>query len=425
MTESFLHYIWKSRLFNFNQLKTIDGQEVEIVFPGTHNTNAGPDFFNAQIRIGETLWAGNVEIHILSSDWIKHEHQKDASYDSCILHVVYENDNLTRRMDGSIIPALELKGRYPNYLWDNFIALISENEWVPCSHRLNEIENAVWTNLFRVMAEERLQLKTKQILISLQGLKNDWEECFYQHLCRNFGFQINGMPFEMLARSLPLRRVRKEQGNPLNIEAFFFGQAGMLEKDFLDEYPNELKRKYRFLQAKYKLTPIHLSTWKFMRMRPVNFPTIRIAQLIILLQSVSNLFAIARDIENVKNIYRLFDTQLNDYWRDHYLFDKPSVLKNKSIGKTSIDNLIINTFVPFLYAWGTFTDTISYKEKAIALLFELSPEKNRITEKWLDCGVKAENAGDSQALIQLKQYHCSEKKCLTCSIGMKLINTLP
>ncbi len=403
----------------------MDGHDVEIIHPGTHNTNAGPDFFNAQLRIDNTLWAGNVEIHVTASEWVKHEHHKDASYDSCILHVVYENDTVTRRMDGSIIPAIELKGRFPNYLWDNFIALIGENEWVPCGHRIKEIEEEVWTELFQSMAEERLILKARHILISLQGLKNDWEECFYQYLCKNFGFQLNGMPFEMLARSLPLKIVRKEQGTVGNLAALFYGQAGMLERDFLDEYPLDIKKKYQFLQSKYSLKPIHFSTWKFLRMRPVNFPTIRIAQLIVLLQNTSNLFSHARDLEKIKDFHELFSFPIDRYWSDHYLFDKNSVTKDKAIGKTSIDNLIINTIVPFLYAWGTFTDSEAYKLKAKSFLFELSPENNRIIEKWEQCGVKAENAGDSQALIQLKQYHCSEKKCLTCSIGMKLINTLP
>ncbi|MFZ7146461.1 MAG: DUF2851 family protein [Bacteroidota bacterium] len=425
MTETFLHYIWKNRLFNFNQLKTVDGQEVDILNPGTYNTNAGPDFFNAQLRIDNTLWAGNVEIHILASDWIKHDHQKDASYDSCILHVVLENDAVTRRMDGSIIPAIELKGKYPDYLWNNFIQLISENDWVSCSHRLKEIETDVWIKIFDDKSEERLILKAQHILISLEGLKNDWEECFYQYLSKNFGFQLNGMPFEMLARSLPLKIIRKEQGNPKNLEALFYGQAGMLEKDFFDAYPADLKKRFAFLQSKYSLKPIHPSTWKFLRMRPVNFPTIRLAQMIRLLQNTNNLFALARDLGNVNDFYGLFNFTLHDYWTNHYLFDKESVKKDKVIGKTSIDNIIINTIIPFLYAWGVFTGTDLYKMKARELLFKLSPENNRIIEKWNTCGVHAENAGHSQALIQLKQYHCSEKKCLTCSIGMKLINTLP
>ena len=425
MTESFLHYIWKNRLFNFNQLKTVDGQDVEILNPGTYNTNAGPDFFNAQLRIDETLWAGNVEIHILASDWIKHDHQKDASYDSCILHVVYENDAVTRRMDGSIIPAIELKGKYPNYLWNNFIELISENEWVACSHRLNEIDEDVWKEIFDEKAEERLILKAQQIIISLEGLKNDWEECFYQYLCKNFGFQLNGMPFEMLARGLPLKILRKEQGNPVNLEALFYGQAGMLEKEFTDDYPRDLQKRFAFLQSKYLLKPIHPSTWKFLRMRPVNFPTIRLAQMVRLLQSTNNLFAIARDIEKIKDFYELFGFPIHEYWNTHYLFDKESVRKDKPIGKSSIDNIIINSIVPFLYAWGVYTASDPHKVKAREILFKLSPENNRIIEKWSNCGVNAENAGHSQALIQLKQFHCSEKKCLTCSIGMKLINTLP
>ena len=233
------------------------------------------------------------------------------------------------------------------------------------------------------------------------------------------------MPFEMLARSLPLKIVRKEQGNSANLEALFYGQAGMLDRDFSDDYPIDLKKRFAFLQSKYSLKPIHPSTWKFLRMRPVNFPTIRLAQMIRLIQNTNNLFAIARDLENLKDFYNLFSFPVHDYWTNHYLFEKETAPKDKTIGKTSVDNIIINTVSPFLYAWGIFTGSDSYKMIAEELLSKLSPENNRIIEKWSNCGVKAENAGHLQALIQLKQYHCSEKKCLTCSIGMKLINTLP
>ncbi len=424
MTEAFLHYIWKNRLFNFNNLKTVDGQEVEIVSPGKHNTNSGPDFFNGQVRIGGTLWAGNIEIHILSSDWFKHNHQKDPAYDSCILHVVYENDGLTRRMDGSIIPEVELKGRYPDYLWNNFIALIAENSWVPCSHRIHEVNESTWNTLYDKMAHEKLQKKSEQILNALVGLKNDWEECFYQYLCRNFGFQINAMPFEMLARSLPLKLLRKEQGNNFIQESLVFGQAGLLEKKFDDDFPTDLQKEYQFLKTKYNLNPIAESTWKFMRMRPVNFPTIRLAQLIALMQNTGRLFAIARDMENVGEFFKLFNHEINPYWNDHYLFDKKSSSKSKRIGKASIENLIINTIIPFIYSWGIYTADNSYKLKAMKMLFELSVENNRIIEKWSDNGVKALNAGQSQALIHLKQYYCSEKKCLSCAIGKQLINTI-
>jgi hypothetical protein len=274
------------------------------------------------------------------------------------------------------------------------------------------------------MLMERLQHRSQYILISLEGLKNDWEECFYQYLAHNFGFQVNSMPFEMLARSLPLRILRREGADPVAMDALLYGQAGFLEKEFVDAYPSELKFHYHHFQKKYSLTPIPASSWKFMRMRPVNFPTIRISQFADLLRANTSLFSIARDADSLENILPFLSVQAEGYWTDHFVFDKLSPKSIKNMGIHSSQNILINTIVPFIYAWGIFTGSETTVQKAIDFLFHLPAEENSILRKWKEIGVNIGNAGTSQALIQLKQLHCAEKKCLSCTIGARLINTL-
>jgi hypothetical protein len=327
-------------------------------------------------------------------------------------------------MNGTRIPTIELHGRYPDYLWNNFIQLIGRQEWIACQHRLSEVDEQLWDATVQRMLMERLQHRSHFILISLEGLKNDWEECFYQYLAHNFGFQVNSMPFEMMARSLPLRILRREGADPYAIDALLYGQAGLLEKDFVDAYPKQLAQHYKHFQNKYSLSPIAASSWKFMRMRPVNFPTIRISQFASLIRSNSSLFSIARDSEDLKNIIPFLSVQAEGYWNDHFVFDKRSSNSIKKIGIHSIENILINTIVPFIYAWGIFNGSEAALEKAVDFLFKIPSEENSILRKWKEVGVQCNNAGVSQALIQLKQLHCAEKKCLSCTIGSRLINTL-
>lgn len=423
VTESFLHFLWENKLFSTDELFTDDGLCVEIVHPGIYNTNAGPDFFNAKLKIDTTFWAGNVEIHLNSSEWIKHKHHLDLAYDSVILHVVYKNDTSTKRTDGSHIPTIEIKGRFSLDLWSNFLDLMSQSNWIACSSYLPTIDKALWEKVIEEKCDERLRLKTQNILVALNGLKGNWEECFYQQLAKNFGFNVNAIPFEMLARSLPLKLIHKERDVIENVVSLLFGQAGMLTPTFSDEYPIDLKERYLHLKNKYSLRSIQAETWKYMRMRPVNFPTIRIAQFASTLLASNNLFAIARDIKSKNELISLLQTgSVNEYWNNHYLFDKPSTKISKNIGLLSIHNLIINTFVPFQFAWSIYTNNPDYKKSAIQLLKDIPAEKNAIMEKWNKYNIKSHNSFQSQALLQLKQFHCSEKKCLTCAIGKNLIS---
>jgi hypothetical protein len=425
MNESFLHYIWQHRLFQAKELVADDGCRVEIIKAGTLNTSAGPDFFNAQIRIDGTLWVGNVEIHIHSSDWQRHNHQTDPSYDSCILHVVYKYDSTTLRMNGTSIPTIEIGGRFPPYLWDNYLALIGTHGWIPCEDRIKEIDEFTWKKTIEELISERMEQRCRQILIALKGNRDDWQETFNQYLARNFGFQLNAMPFEMMARSLPVRILQKERGSLTSLEALMFGQAGMLERDFIEDYPKTLQSQYHYLKKKYGLKNIPLSAWKFLRLRPVNFPTLRIAQLAALNYKSPLLFSEIISAKSINELIDYFNVTASDYWITHYQFDSPTPSKTKKLGRQSILNILINTCMPFMYAWGKYSGNQEAVDRAVKLLEDIQPEENHLIDKWRETGVKVENAVDSQALLQLKIIHCSEKKCLTCRIGNRLINVLP
>jgi hypothetical protein len=424
VTEAFLHYIWQYRLFEMNNLRTDEGRHIEVIHPGHLNTGAGPDFFDARLRIDGTLWAGNVEIHIHASDWHRHNHHNDKAYDNCILHVVYENDAAALRTDGERLPAVEIKNKFSPQLWDNYLKLIGTKGWIPCQDRLPEIDIHTWKITIDKMILERMENRVQQIFIALKGNKDDWEECFYQFLAKNFGFQLNAMPFEMLARSLPLKIIRKERDKLDHIEALLFGQSGMLAEKFEEEYPKYLTGLYQHLAKKYSLKNIHVSAWKLLRLRPVNFPALRIAQFAVVLKECPALFSTLTNLSSVENIKSLFNISASPYWNTHYHFSKKSEFRIKRLGESSVKNLLINTCIPFLYAWGKYNGQNENMHKSVSFLSELSAEENHLVTKWKETGVHVNSAVDTQALTQLKIVHCSEKKCLTCSIGNKLINYL-
>jgi hypothetical protein len=424
VTEAFLHYVWQNKLFDSADLISDDGQKIEIIDVGKLNTDAGPDFFNARLLIDGTLWAGNVEIHIRASDWLKHNHHFDLAYENCLLHVVFEIDCSIYRIGGTRIPALELKNKVPDFLWDNYLLLLNGNEWIPCKNRMNEVEKDMISKCKEEMIIERLDSKAQRILGHVKSNKDDWEETMYQQLAFNFGFQINAQPFEILARSLPLKIIGKESCTTMELEALLFGQAGFLSVDFEDAYPRKLQEIYLRYVRKYNLKCSSASSWKLLRMRPVNFPLIRIAQFAAFLNSTPSFFKKVIDTENVLAISTLFSIQASGYWETHFHFDKPSSYSKKRLGKGSVTNILINSVVPFLYAWSIFNGESHYREKALLLLKSLPAEENRLIDRWIEAGLTVETAVESQALIQLQTKHCMEKKCLTCTIGTELINRL-
>ncbi|CAN5408029.1 DUF2851 family protein [soil metagenome] len=422
MTEAFLHHLWKFKLFNRHQLSSTNGEEIEILKVGQHNTDAGPDFFNAQIRIGNTTWAGNVEIHQKSSEWNKHQHTNDAAYNNVVLHVVYEHDEEVYTKENIKLITLELKGSFNPEIFQNYLDLIENNRWIPCQEHISKVDDITITTWLERMLIERLESKTGLIADSLKQNKNNWEETFYQQLAKNFGFKTNALPFEMLAKSLPMAVLTKHKTNLFQVEALLFGQSGLLEKDFKDEDPGELKKEYDFLRKKFSLTPMDSSQWKFLRLRPSNFPTIRIEQFAQLIHKSIHLFSKILETETIAELKTYFSVPVSEYWKSHYVFDRPSPVREKTLGEDAAMNILINTVVPFVFAFGRHRNELNFQERAMKFLEELAPEKNAIIANWNQYGITSANAGRTQALLQLKNEYCDKKKCLFCSVGNKIIN---
>ena len=418
MSEDFLHYLWKFKLFT-GELQTSEGDPVQVLNCGTHNTDAGPDFFNAKVKIGNTTWAGNVELHIKSSDWNQHGHEHNKAYKNIILHVVYEADAVAKGI--SKVPLVELKNKFHAELWTRYESFLKNKDWIPCAKIIHTANDFTITNWLDRMLVERLEQKTILIGEQIKQNKNNWEETFYQCLARNFGFKLNALPFELLAKSLPLIYLGKHKNSLLQIEALLMGQAGFLDEKFTNDYPKELKREYDFLKNKFQLNPVEKHLWKFARTRPVNFPTIRIAQFAMLVFKSSHLLSIILETTNQKAFYKLFDMETSAYWKTHYRFDHAGKKSEKHIGKTSIDNILINTVAPFLFFYGRQKENEEVKNRAIKLLETLPPENNVVLKNWKQLKINATSSGTSQALLQLKNEYCTKKKCLHCGIGIKLL----
>ncbi len=422
MTEEFLHYIWKYSLYNKDDLIADTGEKIEILKPGEHNTNAGPDFLNVCVRIGNTTWAGNAEIHINSSDWNKHNHKNNKAYNNVILHVVLKNDITIKRTNGEIIPTIELS--FERSLYDNYSKLISNELWIPCQDELHKIDKFFIDYWLNVLLADRLELKAGSIADTLKATRNDWEEAFYIHLAKSYGFKLNSLPFEMLAKSLPLKYLSRHKNSHFQIEALLFGQAGFLCDNILfDNYYEKLKKEYTFLRRKFQLTPIDKHIWKFLRLRPGNFPTVRLAQFAALIYNSHALFSKIIDCKTVEQLKKCFCIQPSEYWNKHFLFGRESKKQVKKFGDTAFNIIFINTIVPFLFIYGKVNNNDGLKEKAIDLLTKIPAENNNIIRKWKETGINAKNAFYSQALIQLKNEYCNKKFCLNCQIGNKIISS--
>ena len=418
MKESILHYVWQFRLFRMNNLKTTDGKMVEIIHPGLPNTDAGPDFFNAKIKIDDTLWAGNIEIHNQSSDWAKHRHTADKAYDNVILHVVNKADKAVFRTNGDPLPQLELE--VPEHIRMNYNELLSGKKWIPCGDKITQVPLILINDWKSALLIERMEQKTEMIETLLTQTNNHWEEAFYVSLARSFGFGTNSQAFERLARSLPMSILAKHKDDIFQLEALLFGQAGLLEQAENDEYHAKLKKEYRFLQTKYHLKPIESSEWKLLRLRPDNFPHVRLAQFAALTHRSSKLFSKTIAAADIMQLRALFDCEVSDYWKKHYLFGKQSAESAKRLGRKSIDILLINTVVPFLFAHSKKKNAEC--ETALKLLELIPSEKNAVVRRWVELGVSSASAFDSQALLHLKKKYCDDKKCLRCRIGHKVLS---
>jgi len=423
MTEEFLQFVWEQRLFDATGLVTISGEKVTVLETGVRNSDAGPDFFNARIRLGRTLWAGNIEIHRNSSDWYRHGHHDDEAYGNIILHVVQKHDRPVFRPDGEEIPTLELP--YPPRLLENYRSLLEAGTWIPCQEQFGQVDRLLLKIGFNRLMVERLQEKTGEIADRLKQNNHDWNETFYQLLARNFGFHTNALPFDMLARSLPSSIPGKHRDNLLQVEALFFGQSGLLHEVLLgDDHFLKLRAEYDFLAAKYHLRPMAAHLWKFLRLRPVNFPTIRIAQFAALIHHTEGLLSRILETASLAALRPLFAVTASGYWTTHYRFNYPSKASVKHLGDEAFENVIINTVVPFLFVYGEQTSAPALKDRALAWLEELPAEENGVIARWASLGAVAESAFESQALLQLKNRYCARKRCLECHVGTKLITYL-
>lgn len=419
MNEALLQFIWQHSLYNSLGLFTVAGEAITVIHPGRLNRDAGPDFLEAKVKVGNTLLVGNVELHTRSSDWLRHGHQNDAAYNTLILHVVFQND-VTDVTPGT--PTLVLEQHIAPEVIARYAGLVTTTQKLPCSGlhtTVRDITKEGW--LSRLLAE-RWEQKLSDWNILLENSADDWRNLLYWRMAANFGFKTNATPFLLLAQSLPLNVATRHKDNLLQLEALLFGQAGMLTDDFEDDYPRELQREYEYLQKKYKLKPISGALWKFLRMRPVNFPTIRIAQYAALIHKSVHLFSQIIEVHSLADMLPLLDVKASSYWDTHYRFDSlqetPSV---KSIGKSSVENIIINTVAPIQFLYAARQDTISMQERALQLLEAIPAEKNNITRIWQEEGWSVNSAAQSQALLQLYNKYCTAKRCLDCTIGLNVL----
>lgn len=417
--EQLLHYVWKHKIFPLKELKTTTGQQVEIIDTGLANTNAGPDFFNAKIKLDGVLWVGNIEIHQVSSDWFKHGHHTDVSYDSVILHIAAEIDTEIKRSNGEIIPQMQLS--CPGRVCMNYKELLETDSYPPCYRIIPSLSSFTLHSWMSSLQIERFEQKAALLAERLKRCQDNWEDAFFVTLARNFGFGLNGDAFETWANHIPLRAVDKHRNDLFQIEAIFFGQAGLLAESINDNYYLRLKKEYAYLQHKFELTPMDASLWRFLRLRPNNFPHIRIAQLACLYHRAYGLLSRLMDAETLQSVREILKEGTSEYWLTHYTFDGTSPSRPKTLSNTSLDLLIINTVVTFLYTYGLHKGNEELCTRAGRFLEELKAENNYITRMWDQCGMKAANAADSQALIQLKKEYCDKKKCLYCRIGYEYL----
>lgn len=420
MKEDFLHYLWKFKKFDTLNLMTVQNEPVTIIKTGDYLELAGPDFFNAHIKIADQKWAGNVEVHLKSSDWYLHNHEKDPAYENVILHVVWENDTAIFREDNTEIPVLVLKDYVDPELIQNYKALLFPKTWISCERQIKEIDDFVFKNWQERLFFERLERKSKFICELLEETNQDFEAVLFCLLAKNFGLNTNGNAFLQMAKSIPFSVIRKESFEVENLEALFLGTAGLLESEKEDVYFKDLKFRYFFLLHKYQLEKTHIDAVHFFKHRPDNFPTIRLSQLANLYHKYQNLFSKIIALKSAKSVYDLLNVSVSPYWQNHYQFDKESPKKSKAISKSFLDLLIINTIIPFQF---TYADIMgeSTAEDLIEFMNEVDTEKNAVIDKFSLFGVKSKNAFESQTLLELKNEYCNQKACLKCALGLELL----
>ncbi len=418
MTEKLLQFIWRFQYFNKNELFTEDGDTLQIIKPGIYNLNQGPDFLEASLKVSAVKLFGNIELHVKSSDWYKHQHSSDKNYSNIILHVVWEDDVKTQ--NEIQFPTVSLQNRVPKILLQRYEQLMNEGYVLHCKNFLPILSDVGWLAWKERLMIERLEIKSKKVFNFLEETNCHWEEVFWWMIAANFGIKVNTELFEAVAKSISINILAKHKSQIHQLEALLMGQANLLNEDFEEDYPKLLQREYLFLQKKYKLTKVNAAVY-FLRMRPANFPTIRLAQLAMLIKNVSHLFSKIKEMDNVDEVRKLFNITCNDYWHYHFVFDETTNYKPKHLGQQMNDNILINTIIPVLFSYGLHQKEQVYKDKALRWLAVVKPESNSITKTWKDVTVENKNAFDSQALIHLTNNYCQNQLCLECAVGNKIL----
>ena len=428
--EKLLHYTWRHRLLPLGPLTTTDGRIVEVIDPGLHNrSNAGPDFFNAKVRVGGTLWVGNVELHLKSSDWYAHGHDRDRRYDNVVLHVVSEADCDVLTSDGHYLPQLVVP--IAAGLRHDYEELLRQDQYPPCYKVVPHLSPLVVHSWMAALQTERLEQKTQAIADRARRCDGSWEAAYFATLARNFGFGINGEAFEQWAINLPLQACGKHRDDLFQVEALFLGQAGLLQPQSVpqryrsealaDGYFSRLSNEYQYLAHKFSLKPIDHSLWRFLRLRPQNFPHIRLSQLARLFHERREGLSELLECESVKQLHSLLATSVTPYWETHYTFGTPSKRSEKHLSASSLNLIIVNTAIPVLFAVGRHRQKEALCDRAFDLLEQMAAEKNSIIRMWQECGLPVKTAGDSQALVQLKREYCDRRDCLRCRFGYEYL----
>ncbi len=420
MEESLLQFIWQFQYFNKQQLQTSRGEPLLVEKPGIKNTHQGPDFTEASIRIGNTRWVGNIELHVRSSDWHKHGHSHDSHYDTVILHVVWKDDEKVTDKSGNTLTTLVLENRISRILLDKYRYMMDAGIQLPCYSFLPALTELAWISWKERLVAERLERKSKTILQQLAHANNNWEEVSWWLLASAFGNKVNTLFFEQLAKSIPHNLLSRYRNRVTLLEALLLGQANLLEGSFTDTYVTELQKEYLFLQRKYRLSPV-MGKPAMLRMRPAAFPTVRLAQLAGLLARNTHFFSLIKDTKDVKDLLKELRVTTSNYWNDHYRLDKITPHKPKQLGNDMAQSLLINAAIPLLFAYGLYNRNEGCQEKSIQWLFHLQPETNQLTIQWTKRGISHTNALDSQALIELTNHYCTEKRCLQCAVGNKIL----
>jgi hypothetical protein len=422
MTEDFLHYLWKFQDFDTRGLLTTEGEAISILKSGFHNSDAGPDFGDARIMIGTQIWAGNVELHLHTSDWNKHKHQNDPAYNNVILHVVYESDrDPILNEAGNPIPTVELKGRFDEYRYWHYEQLVQSKGFIPCAKDISDVSNLHRESMLERVLVERITNKASRLKELLKQNQNNWEETAYQWLSYGFGLKVNAEPMIWLSRALPLKLIQKHGGDLHTIEALVFGASGLLGNCETDDYVEELRRTFSFYQKKYSLEPLEPSVWKYSKLRPVSFPDQRLAQWASLLANQQHFFSTIIRSGRMEKLYTYFNQRSSAYFEEHYRLGKESKPHKAAPSQAFIERLIINVIVPFLQLYAQVQDETFYEQRALDLLDQLAPENNSLMEKFKQAGLEIDSAFTSQALLELESKYCSLKKCLTCNIGNAIL----